>query len=462
MRHTSRISSTVLTTLVLIGMSACGSTDPATRNAEGDAIACVSQSDSTITTNGELELHFCTAATHWVREDEGAIYSDKMPLTNGTATTSLSAFGSMKVLAYDANDEIIAIDKITLNGSRNGLTYNVDTSGENVVFSEVARAGWSGDADDPNVTHGEAETLIQNFNNSSAPIADWALPSTSELTPLFTSEEMVRIAGIDISGRGSAYWLSDTIDAASFGIDGTIYGVLRSTVAPGGFSYWQRVDSASTKDFARPTRNFTPGSGPVVLVDAGFSPNVSSSSSMPDITISSNSNSSISSTSEVPLPSVEPEQVTRINVISANEPVINLPSGQQVVEVTAADVQKYVADVSPSEVQAADIKFDGGDWISISLNAPTAITVPADAKSAVLRVTSKSGDVYQVPKVIARDGADAKTSSSEPRREPTVAASLSGTKADSNSSFMYIVIAICVAVLVLAAIAYRRRSAKKV
>ncbi len=459
MRRTFRISSTVLTALALIGMSACGSTEPATRNAEGDAIACVSQSDSTITTNGELELHFCTAATHWVREDEGATYSEKMPITNGTATTSLSAFGSMKVLAYNANDEIVGIDKITLNGSRNGLTYNVDTSGENVVFSEVARAGWSGDSNDPNVTHGEAETLIQNFNNSSAPVADWALPSTSELTPLFTSEEMVRTAGIDISGRGSAYWLSDTIDAAKFGIEGTIYGVLRSTVAPGGFSYWQRVDSASTKDFARPTRNFTPGSGPVVLVDAEFSPDVSTSSSTPNITDSSNN--SVSSTSEVPPTSVEPEQVTRINVISANEPIINLPSGQQVVEVTAADVQKYVADVSPSEVQAADIKFDGGDWISISLIAPTAITVPADAKSAVLRVTSKSGDVYQVPKVIARDGADMKTSSTEPRREPTVASAISGTKTDSRSSSMYIVIAACVAVLVLAAITYRRRSAKK-
>jgi hypothetical protein len=450
----ARISTAV--GIVSIAIAACGGSSSVTRNAEGDAVACVSQSDSAFTSDGQLELHFCAQATQWVREDEGPTYSEKMTISNGKAITSLNAFGSMKVISYDAAGALVGVDKITLNGSRGGLTYKVNTTANPVVISEVARAGWSGTPTDPNVSHSEAETLVTNFNNASAPAADWGLPTRADLGGLFENDFAVRAAGIDISGRTSAYWLSGKIDGKAFGVDGVIYGVLRSVAAPGGFAYWQRVEAPSTMDFVRPTRNFTPGDGPAILVAAGYVPDVSTSSS---IALGTRVEEPTTSAPEVTIAD-SPEQVTRISIISPKVPVIELAPDEQVVRVTPVDVKKYIAETSLTQVKTAEIQFDGGEWIALSLSSNTDIQIPATAKNAVMRITSPSGDTYQVPKSIVRIGENV-TTTTETIQVPAVAAPVVGAKSDEESDFGYIAFAIPVVLLLAIGIAARRYTTRR-
>ena len=451
----ARISAAV--GIASIAIAACGGSTSTTRNAEGDAVACVSQSDSAFTSDGQLELHFCAQAKQWVREDEGATYSEKMTITDGKAVTSLNAFGSMKVISYDAAGELVGVDKITLNGSRGGLAYKVNSSVKPVVVSEVAREGWSGEQQDPNVTHAEAETLITTFNNSSAPVADWGLPTRADLSALFQNDLAVRAAGIDISDRTSAYWLSGTIDGKAFGVDGVIYAVLRSVAAPGGFAYWQRVEAPSTMDFVRPTRNFTPGDGPAILVAAGYVPDVSTSSS---IALGTRVEEPATSAPEVTIAD-SPEQVTRISIISPKVPVIELAPGEQVVRVTPVDVKKYIAETSLTQVKTAEIQFDGGEWIALSLSSNTDIKIPATAKNAVMRITSPSGDTYQVPKTIVHEGESASATTTEPTAEPAVAAPVAGKKSEEESDFGYIAYAIPVLLLLAVGFAARRYTTRK-
>ena len=443
--------------IAALALSACGGSDSLTRNAEGDMVACVNQAQSAITAAGELELHFCEGATQWVREDEGATYSEKMPITDAKATTSLSAFGSMKVLSYDAQGNTVGIDKITLNGSRGGLTFKIDTSKKPIVFSEVARAGWSGEDKDPNVEHDVALEIITKFNNSFAPAGDWYLPSRSELTTLFEQESLVKSTAIDVSGLGSAYWLSDKIDAARFGVDGIVNGALRSVSAPGGFAYWQRQAGPGTNEFARPIRTYTNGDGPVILVAAGFSPTTPSSSSEP-IVNTPQPTLTTPTTNLVPPTSVEPEQITRINVISISKQDVVIPAGQQTIKILPIDVKENVTDVSPTPIEKTEIQFDNGAWIAISLSETTAITIPADAKTAVVRVTSTSGDSYLVTKAINREGNDVTTTTEAPSRAPTVAAPVSGDSGNSNSNTLYVVLVLSALLIVAAVLVFRRRS----
>lgn len=451
----ARISTAVGITAVT--MAACGGSSTTTRNAEGDAVACVSGSDSTFTSDGQLELHFCAQATQWVREDEGATFSTKMDITANKAVTSLTAFGSMKVISYDAAGELVAVDKITLNGSKGGLAYQVNTTVKPVVISEVARAGWSGVETDPNVNHSEAETLITTFNNASAPAADWGLPTRADLSALFENDTAVRAAGIDISGRGSAYWLADAIDGAAYGVSGDVFAVLRSVSAPGGFAYWLRQHTPSTMDYVRPTRNFTPGDGPAILVAATYVPDVSTSSS---IAIGTSIEEPSTSAPDVTIADT-PEQVTRINVISPRQSNINLEAGEQVVRVTPVDVKKYVADAAPSAVKSADIQFDGGEWTAISLSTNTDIVIPAAAKTAVVRITSTSGDTFQVPKTIVHEGESASATTTEPTAEPAVAAPVAGKKSEEESDFGYIAYAVPVLLLLAVGFAARRHTTRK-
>ena len=480
--HTQLVMAVIMTTAAL---AACGNSTSTVRNAEGDAVACVSQSDSTIGSDGQLELHFCAQATQWVREDEGATYSDKMLVADGKATTSILGLRSMKILTYDADGQTVGIDKITVNGSRGGTIFDVSVNKDATIFYEVAPASWSGSSTDPKLTRPSIATEIEKFNNTTAPAGDWFHGNFSEMKRLLSKADVAKTAGIIGDARYDWYWVNNEIPEKNY------YGAQRVAFAPYGFlSFYVVSAKAATtvKEYVRPIRTFTNGDGPDIIVTAGFSATSESSTSTtvsdatgsgmtttsvdtsvsssetPDVISTTTSTtiaaeaSSIAPTSVTPTSTTtEPEQITRRSIINPTQTNVKLSVDDKAVIVSPSDVKDLIAAVSPTPAKSVEIQVDGGEWLTLSTSQETSIAIPPDAKTANIRVTSQSGDAYSITKSISRDGVVVTTTTETPTQEASNAAPVPGqeSKSDNGTGFGVVSLGIPL-LLIVAALGFMR------
>ena len=422
MKNLTRLQKSALVAAILgIGLASCGDSTSTTRNSDGDAVACVSQSDSQLTKDGNLELHFCEAATSWemtIGGGDGVSSIPRKELTGNTAVISLDGFIAVKVLSYDASGTMLGIDKITINGSIGGTLFHIDKEKSPVVFYEAAPNGWGGDNQDPKLTRPGIVEALANLNNATAPASDWFFGSESEMKPLFSKAQVAKRAQIIGQQRDDIYWVNTQYPGKEW------YGASRSDTAEGGYLfYYDGTPEANStnKNYVRPIRSFTNGDGPVIRVVATMTAASSSSSSTPgdvsiqpveetpDATNESTSSTEMAQPSEpTPVPTettVEPEVATQRDIVNPGVPVVNLPGGEFTIEIAEPEMRAFAMKVTESPVKTAEIQFGTSEPIAISLAETTLIVVPAEKTTAVLRITTIDDKSYEIPKGITRDGA---------------------------------------------------------
>lgn len=441
--------------LVLVGsLASCGGDNDTNRNRNTalDSTVCLDGSTGTLTADNNLKISSCATAVKYSIVAANGTDGAQENIVDGGISIPVVGRGPVTVKTFNAEGAVIATDVVKPNGSRGGIVYRIDTSGEKPVYYEAAPIGWSGTISDPRTGEAGIQGKIDAYNNASTPAADWYLGNEWEMRTILVDQNLSRAVGVNGGDGNTFYWTSKrncSICALMIESPSIAQYGYTATFAYGGW----------TNNFIRPIRSFTAGTEAPVAV---LPPETTTTTTVEETT-----------TTQAPVPTTiapEPEVQVVIDIINPNIETVEVPAAETTVSVTPALVEEWVSGGTTTEIETVEITFDGQNFTSIALDKNSDITIPATATEATLRVTTKSGEKVEINKILQRTGAAAvATSTTTSTIAPTPADDVvdvnevsTTTESDSDSSSNTILVILgAIVVLIGAGSAVQIRRKKK-
>jgi hypothetical protein len=449
--------------ILVSSLTACGGDSDSSRNRNSalDPVACLDASKSSLAPENILKVPTCASATEWALVAVDGSEGQRTQISNGAIELPLIGGTTRTIKTFDASGNVVGIDKVKPNGSRDGIIYRIDTNGEQPVYFEVALPGWSGQADDPRVTQPNIPATIQAFNEQSTPAADWILGNEWEMRHILIDPNLTNAIGVTPNGDYNYYWTSGSR------ADWPFYLVeIPSTSRQG---YVATFASDTSEEFQiRPLRAFTTGTESVASVVASFVPTAAPAES------STSTSEAPTSTTEAPLAPpttlASPEEVIVTQVLDPISEAVNVPSGEQSIDITPETIRGFFPNINSDETTSMEVSFDGKNWIAVSAAKNTKLVIPASAKVVKTRVTNADNKELVLEKAIVREGeSEPSPSSSTSTIAPTSANEIpdEGTSAstssddESSSNTIWVILGAVIVVAAAGTAAQLRRKKKK-
>jgi len=428
--------------IILVGsLAACGGDSDTNRNRNTalDSTVCLDGATGTLTAENNLKISSCDTAVKYSIVAADGTDGAQENIVDGGISLPVVGRGPVTVKTFNAEGAVIATDVVKPNGSRGGIVYRIDTSGEKPVYYEAAPIGWSGTASDPRTDDPGIQAKIDAFNNASSPAADWYLGNEWEMRTILADTTLSRAVGVSGGDGNTFYWTSARVCSIC------ALMIERPSIAQYGYTATFAY-GGWTNNLIRPIRSFTAGTeAPVAVL-----PPETTTTTVEETT-----------TTQAPVPTTvapEPEVQVVIDIISPNIENVEVPATELTVSVTPALVEEWVSGGTTTEIETVEITFDGQNFTSISLDMNSDITIPAIATEATLRVTTKSGEKVEINKTLQRTGETAVTTSTTTSTvapipadeviDVTETANTSGSESDSSSNTIWVILG---AVIVVAA-----------
>ena len=444
----------VSATLVLVGtLASCGGDSDTNRNRNSalDSTVCLDGASGTLTAENNLKIASCDTAVKYSIVAADGTDGAQENIVDGGISVPVVGRGPVTVKTFNAEGAVIATEVVKPNGSRGGIVYRIDTSGEKPVYYEAAPIGWSGTVSDPRTDDPGIQTKIDEFNNASTPAADWYLGNEWEMRTILADENLARAVGINGGDWNTFYWTSARVCSIC------ALMIERPSIAQFGYTATYAY-GGWTNNFIRPIRSFTAGTeAPVAVL-----PPETTSTTVEETT-----------TTQAPVPTTAapaPEVQVVIDIINPNIEVVEVPVAETTVSVTPALVEEWVSGGTTTEIATVEISFDGQIFSPISMEANSNITIPTTATEATLRVTTKSGEKVEIKKTLQRTGKTAVTTSTTTSTvapipaddvvDVTETSTSTGSESESSSNTIWVILG-AVVVLAGAGTAVQLRRKKK-
>ena len=448
---------------LLVGtLAACGGDSDSSRNRNSalDPVACLDAAKSSLAPENILKVPTCASATEWALIALDGSEGQRTQISDGVIDLPLIGGTTRTIKTFDASGNVVGIDKVKPNGSRDGIIYRIDTNGAQPVYFEVAMPGWSGSGVDPNVSQANIPATLKTFNEKSTPAADWILGNEWEMRHILIDRNLTNAIGITPGGNFNYYWTSGRranwpfylVEIPSTSRQGYV-----ATFAGGSWANY----------LLRPMRSFTTGTENVASVVASFVPTAAPADS------STSTTEAPTSTTQAPVAPpttiASPEEVIVTQVLDPISETVKLPSGETSINITPETLRGFFPTVDSDKISNMEVSFDGKTWITVSGSKNTKLVIPASAKTVKTRVIGTDNKELVVEKAIVREGeAEASTTTSSSTVAPTSADEIpdEGTSAstssdDESSSNTIWVILGAVVVLGAAGAAFQLRRKKK-
>ena len=449
----SKVISVSAAIILVSSLTACGGESDSSRNRNSalGPVACLDGSAGTLTAENELKVAACDTAVKYSIVAADGTDGAQENIVDGGISLPVVGRGPVTVKTFNAEGAVIATDLVKPNGSRGGIVYRIDTSGEKPVYYEAAPIGWSGTASDPRTDDPGIQTTINAFNNASSPAADWYLGNEWEMRTILADESLSRAVGVNGGDWNTFYWTSARVCSIC------ALMIERPSIAEYGYTATFAY-GGWTNNFIRPIRSFTAGTeAPVAVL-----PPETTTTTVEETT-----------TTQAPVPTTvapEPEVQVVIDIISPNIENIEVPPTDLTVSVTPALVDEWVSGGTTTEIETVEITFDGKNFTPISMDMNSNVTIPGTATEATLRVTTKSGEKVEINKTLQRTGETAVTTSTTTSTvapipaddvvDVTETTNTSVPASDSSSNTIWVILG-AVVVLGAAGAAFQVRRKKK-
>lgn len=444
--------------LLVASLTACGGESDSSRNRNSalEPVACLDGSAGTLTAENELKVAACATATKWATVASDGTEGEQKDIVDGSISLPVVGQGPVAVKTFSATGEVVATDVVKPNGSRGGIVYRVDTSGEQPVYYEAAPVGWAGTTSDPRTDDPGYQTKIDEYNNASTPAADWYLGNEWEMATILSDAALSNALGISGGDWTTMYWTS------ARGCSICALMIERPAVAQFGYSATYAYGIWCCNNYLRPIRSFTSGSEAIVAVI----PQDETTTTTTVVT------EETSTTSIPPLPTtvpLDPSDQMIVNIIDPNVILLKLPPEETTVSITPLIIKDWVSGGTTEEIASVEISFNGETYLPIAMEKPTEVTIPATATEATLRLTTAAGEKVEIDKTVQRTGetVDSTTTTTStvapiPADEiPDEGTSATTTSDDESSSNTIWVILGAVVVLGAAGAAFQLRRKKK-
>jgi|694.fasta_scaffold01389_23 hypothetical protein len=444
--------------ILVSSLTACGGDSDSSRdrNSALDPVACLDGSAGTLTAENELKVAACATATKWATVASDGTEGEQKDIVDGSISLPVVGQGPVTVKTFSATGEVVATDVVKPNGSRGGIVYRIDTSGEQPVYYEAAPVGWAGTTSDPRTDDPGYQTKIDEYNNASTPAADWYLGNEWEMATILSNEALSNALGISGGDWSTMYWTSARVCSIC------ALMIERPAIAQFGYTATYAYDPWCCNNYLRPIRSFTSGSEAIVAVI----PQDETTTTTTVIAEETSTTSIPPVTTTLPLDPIE--QVV-IDIVDPIVTVVKLPAEETNVTVIPAIVQEWVSGRTTEEIASVEISFNGETYLPIAMEKPTELTIPVTATEATLRVTTAAGEKVEIDKTLQRTGetveATTTTTSTVPPTPadeiPDEGTSASTSSDDESSSNTIWVILGAVVVLGAAGAAFQLRRKKK-
>lgn len=392
--------------ILMVGaLAACGgdSTSSRNRNSALDAVACLDGSAGTLTSENDLKLTACATATKWATVSSDGTDGEQKDIVDGAISLPVIGRGPVTVKTFNAAGEVVATDLVKPNGSRGGIVYRIDQSGDKPVYYEAAPIGWAGSVIDPSIDRTEFAKYLEIINTATGG-NDWRLGSLDEMNYIAENAELSNTLGLYGGDWTTMYWTSTQL-WGWYDND-----IVRPANAQFGYAHvWANIDLWRSGNHIRPIRSFTAGTEAPVVVTP---PEETSTTIAEDTT-----------TTVAPVPTTVPldsESQLAVDILTPVGQVVDVPATETTVSVTPAVIDEWLSGGTNTEFEKLEYSFDGINFSPISVDANTDVTIPVTAKSVKVRYTLKSGVTSEVTKTLKRSG-DAEVTTTTMTPDSTVA-----------------------------------------
>lgn len=466
----TKVASIGLAVVLLGSLAACGddSTAPRNRNSALEPVACLNAANSSLTAENKLRIPACAQAAKWAVVKSDGSDGDSSVVADGFIELPVITMKPTTVKTFDAEGNVVGIDVVKVNGSRGGMVYRIDKSGEVPTYFEVAPSGWSGSRD-PKVKWAEIKGLIASYNNESSPTADWFFGNEWEMRTILFSPDLSNAADINVEqGCEYFYWTNGFVGIRPI--------IERPSTSQCGYTAIQTWTITYLPHYVRPVRSFTTGTESVASIvptlvpassaetpvdessssvadesstsiadetpatpvdesstsiadETPTTPVDESSTSVVDESSTTTSDESTTTTVEAATSTTTPkvlsdEEKVETQVLTPIEEVVTLPREDKKVTIQPEAVKEMVAQAPAGETPTIEVSFDGEKWNLLSTTQATQLVIPASATSIRTRFSGSKGEEAVVEKQILREGEDASEVST------TTSTSVAPTSAD--------------------------------
>lgn len=416
--------------LVLVGsLASCGGDSDTNRNRNSalDPVACLDAAKSSLAPENILKVPTCAPATEWALVAMDGSEGQRTQISGGAIDLPLIGGTTRTIKTFDASGNVVGIDKVKPNGSRDGIIYRIDTNGAQPVYFEVAMPGWSGSGVDPNVSQANIPATLKTFNEKSTPAADWVLGNEWEMRHILINRNLTNAIGVTPGGSYNYYWTSGTRAGWPFylvEIPSTSRQGYVATFAGGSWANY----------LLRPMRSFTTGTENVASVVASYVPTAAPAES------STSTSETPTSTTEAPVAPptsiASHEEIIVTQVLDPISETVKLPSGETSINITPETLMGFFPTENSDNISNMEVSFDGKNWITVSGSKNTKLVIPASAKTIKTRVIGTDKKELIVEKAIVREGeSEASSTTSSSTIAPTSADEIpdEGTSASTSS-----------------------------
>jgi hypothetical protein len=448
--------------ILVSSLTACGGDSDSSRNRNSalEPVACLNAAKSSLAPENIMKVPTCANATEWTLVAFDGSEGQRTQISNGVIDLPLIGGTTRTIKTFDASGNVVGIDKVKPNGSRDGIIYRIDTNAAQPVYFEVAMPGWSGNGVDPNVSQANIPATLKTFNEKSTPAADWILGNEWEMRHILIDRDLTSAIGITPGGNFNYYWTSGTranwpyylVEIPSTSRQGYV-----ATFAGGSWANY----------LLRPMRSFTTGTENVASVVALFVPTAAPAES------STSTTGVPTSTTEAPVAPpttiASPEEVIVTQVLDPTSEIVKVPSGETSINITPKTIQAFFPTADSKKISNMEVSFDGKNWITVSGSKNTKLVIPASAKIVKTRVIGTDNKELVVEKAIVREGeSEPSSTTSTSTIAPTSAneipdegTSTSTTSDDGSSSSALWIGLGALAALIAAGAAFQIRRKKK-